>query len=148
MRTAIASKHALAAYAMHVVDVEWPAMARDDFDAAVHLPYIHEVWRAVNDAAKQAEPNDSPRFAAALDQLDALDAARRSRALLGADRLPVTMTLTLLLGAVVTVGFSYIFAVESGWAHGLMTASLATLVALLLLLQYQLEQPFQGPRRD
>ena len=54
------------------------------------------------------------------------------------------MTLTLLLGAVVTVGFSYLFAVENGWAHGVMTASLATLVALLLLLQYQLETPFEG----
>jgi hypothetical protein len=54
------------------------------------------------------------------------------------------MTLTLVIGAVVTVGFSYFFAVEDGWIQGLMTASLATLVALLLLLEYQLDMPYRG----
>jgi hypothetical protein len=54
------------------------------------------------------------------------------------------MTLTLIIGAVVTVGFSYLFAVEEGWIQGLMTASLATLVALLLLLEYQLDTPYGG----
>ena len=54
------------------------------------------------------------------------------------------MTLTLIIGAIVTVGFSYLFAVEDGWIQGLMTASLATLVALLLLLEYQLDTPYEG----
>ena len=58
--------------------------------------------------------------------------------------LPEAMTLTLIIGAVVTVGFSYLFAVEDGWIQALMTASLATLVALLLLLEYQLDTPYQG----
>ena len=60
------------------------------------------------------------------------------------DALPEPMTLTLLIGAVVTVAFSYLFAVEDGWLHGLMTAALATLVALLLLLEFQLETPYEG----
>jgi hypothetical protein len=85
-----------------------------------------------------------PVYAASLQQLDALDEARRSRVLLGRDRLPEAMTLTLIIGAVVTVGFSYLFAVEEGWIQGLMTASLATLVALLLLLEYQLDTPYGG----
>ena len=78
----------LATYARHVIDVEWPAMSRDDFDPVSHIPYVHKVWGAVNDAAKQAEPNDNPRFSAALEQLDALDEARRSRILLGTGGLP------------------------------------------------------------
>jgi hypothetical protein len=44
----------------------------------------------------------------------------------------------------VIVGFSYLFAIDDGWIHALMTGSLATLVALLLLLNYQLETPFAG----
>jgi hypothetical protein len=79
-----------------------------------------------------------------LQQLDALDDARRSRVLLGEERLPEAMTLTLMIGAMVTVGFSYLFAVDDGWIHALMTASLATLIALLLLLNYQLETPYAG----
>lgn len=134
---------ALSAYAEHVVDVEWPAMAAGEFDETLHTALIHELWQAVNQAAERPGSRDPP-YAAALQQLDALDEARRSRVLLGEDRLPEAMTLTLIIGAIVTVGFSYLFAVDNGWIHALMTASLATLVALLLLLNYQLEKPFAG----
>jgi hypothetical protein len=36
------------------------------------------------------------------------------------------------------------FAVDNGRVHALMVASLAVLVTLLLLLQFQLGMPFQG----
>jgi hypothetical protein len=134
---------ALSVYAQHVVDVEWPTMARNQFDESLHTALIHDLWQAVNAAGTRAEGLD-PVYAASLQQLDALDEARRSRVLLGEDRLPEAMTLTLIIGAVVTVGFSYFFAVENGWIQGLMTASLATLVALLLLLEYQLDTPYEG----
>src|SRR5215213_4669769 len=134
---------ALSDYAQHVVDVEWPTMAHNQFDESSHTPLLHDVWQAVNEAGVRAEDLD-PVYAASLQQLDELDAARRSRVLLGKDRLPEAMTLTLIIGAVVTIGFSYLFAVEDGWIQGLMTASLATLVALLLLLEYQLDKPYEG----
>jgi hypothetical protein len=134
---------ALSAYARHVVDIEWPTMAHNQFDESSHTALLHDVWEAVNEAGVRAEGLD-PVYAASLQQLDELDAARRSRVLLGRDRLPEAMTLTLIIGAVVTVGFTYLFAVEDGWIQGLMTASLATLVALLLLLEYQLDTPYEG----
>jgi hypothetical protein len=136
-------ENALSAYAEHVVDVEWPAMAAGEFDESLQTVLIHNLWQSVNRAGLRAGNRD-PAYAAALQQLDALDEARRSRVLLGEDRLPQAMTVTLIVGAIVTVGFSYLFAVDDGWLHALMTASLATLVALLLLLNYQLETPFAG----
>jgi len=134
---------ALSAYAEHVVEVEWPDMAQNQFDESLHTALIHDLWQAVNEAGARADDLD-PVYAASLHQLDALDEAGRSRVLLGQVRLPEAMTLTLIVGAVVTVGFSYFFAVEDGWIQGLMTASLATLVALLLLLEYQLDTPYEG----
>ena len=134
---------ALSAYAHQVVDLEWPAMAEGKFDESLHTALIHELWQAVNEAGSRAGTRD-PTYAAALQQLDALDGARRTRVLLAESGLPEAMRLTLIIGAVVTVGFSYLFAVDDDWIHALMTASLATLVALLLLLQYQLETPFAG----
>jgi hypothetical protein len=134
---------ALSAYAQHVVEVEWPDMAQNEFEESMHTGLIHDLWRAVNEAGVRAEGLD-PVYAASLQQLYALDEARRSRMLLGRDRLPEAMTLTLIIGAAITVGFSYLFAVEDGWIQGLMTASLATLVALLLLLEYQLDTPYGG----
>jgi hypothetical protein len=134
---------ALSAYAHHVVDVEWPEMTGGEFDESLHTEVIHDLWRVVNEAGARAGNRD-PSYAAALQQLDTLDGARRSRVLLAESRLPEAMRFTLIIGAIVTVGFSYLFAVDDDWIHALMTSSLATLVALLLLLQYQLETPFAG----
>ncbi|MGH2617620.1 MAG: hypothetical protein ACRDJC_20495 [Thermomicrobiales bacterium] len=136
-------EEALSAYAEHVVDIEWPAMAVDQYDPSLHTFRMHELWQAVTEAGARVGVRD-PVYAASLQQLDKLDDARRSRVLIGQEGLPEPMTLTLIVGAVVTIGFSYLFAVEDGWIQGLMTASLATLVALLLLLEYQLETPYQG----
>ena len=136
-------EYALSAYAQQVVDVEWPTMAHNQFDESVQTSYIHDLWQAVNEAGVRADDLD-PVYAASLQQLDQLDEARRSRMLIGRERLPEAMTLTLAVGALVTVGFSYLFAIEDGWIQGLMTASLATLVALLLLLEYQLDSPYEG----
>ena len=134
---------ALSAYADHVVDVEWAAMAAGEFDESLHTVLIHDLWQSVNQAGLRAGNRDPP-YDAALQQLDALEGARRSRVLLGENHLPQAMTVTLIVGAIVTVGFSYLFAVEDGRIHALMTASLATLIALLLLLNFQLETPFAG----
>jgi hypothetical protein len=136
-------EEALDAYAQNVIEVEWPAMAVGQFDPTLQTHLVHRLWHAVNEAGMGAG-NSTPNYAASLEQLDTLDEARRSRVLLGQDALPEPMTLTLLVGAVVTVAFSYLFAVEDGWVHGLMTAALAMLVALLLLLVFQLETPFTG----
>jgi len=136
-------EYALSAYAQQVVDVEWSTMAHNQFDESVQTSYIHDLWQAVNEAGVRADDLD-PVYAASLQQLDQLDEARRNRMLIGRERLPEAMTLTLAVGALVTVGFSYLFAIEDGWIQGLMTASLATLVALLLLLEYQLDTPYEG----
>jgi O-antigen/teichoic acid export membrane protein len=50
----------------------------------------------------------------------------------------------LILGAVITVGFSYLFVVDDFRVQVVITISLTALVALLLLLEFQLETPFQG----
>jgi hypothetical protein len=139
----VAVEAALAAYAQHVIGVEWPDMGGNDYDSATHTPLMHQLWQVVNAAGLASIPGN-PTYPAALEQLDQLDDARRTRVLLAEDGLPTTMAITLLLGAVVTFGFSFLFAVDNGWVHGLMTASLGTLIALLLLLVFELETPFTG----
>ncbi len=134
---------ALIAYATTAIEDEWPAMARGDFSATDATGSVNEIWR-VYDVVARSEVAAEPSFAASLEQLANLTASRRERVLLGQTTLPQTMTVTLLLGAVVTVGFSYLFAIEDGWLHGLLTSSLAVLIALLLLLVSQLQTPFLG----
>src|SRR5829696_2834002 len=138
-----AVESALVAYARQVVDVEWPAMARGDFSPAADIVTENRLWQALNEADESADAK-SASYETALQQLDDLGAARRNRLLLGEEGLPMSMAVILIIGAVVTVGFAYIFAVDNGLLHALMIASLAVLVTLLLLLQFQLGMPFQG----
>jgi len=109
----------------------------------VQTSLVHDLWQAIKKAGARADDLD-PVYDAPLQQLAVLDEARRSRVLLGEDRKPESMTLTLIIGVFVSVGFSYLFAVEDGSIQGQMTASLATMVALLLLLEYQLDRGLEG----
>jgi hypothetical protein len=138
-----AVESALVAYARQVVDVEWPAMARGDFGPTTDTVTVNQIWQALNEADETAAAK-SASYEVALEQLDDLGAARRDRLLLGQEGLPMSMAVILIIGAIVTVGFAYLFAVDDGRLHGLMIASLAVLIALLLLLQSELGMPFQG----
>ena len=134
---------ALIAYARQVVDVEWPAMARGDFGPTADTVTVNQLWQALNEADESAVAK-SASYEVALQQLDDLGEARRNRLLLGEEGLPMSMAVILIIGAVVTVGFAYLFVIDNGPLHALMIASLAVLVTLLLLLQFQLGMPFQG----
>jgi hypothetical protein len=118
-------------------------MARGDFGPTANTVLVNRLWQALNEADESAAAK-SASYEVALLQLDDLGAARRNRLLLGQEGLPMSMAVILVIGAVVTVGFAYLFAVDNGRLHALMIASLAVLVTLLLLLQFQLGLPFQG----
>jgi hypothetical protein len=134
---------ALIAYARQVVDDEWPAMARGDYGPTADTVTVNQLWQALNEAEESANAK-SASYEVALQQLGILSEARRNRLLLGQEGLPMSMVVILIIGAVVTVGFAYLFAVDDGRLHALMITSLAVLVVLLLLLQFQLGMPFQG----
>jgi hypothetical protein len=118
-------------------------MARGDFGPTADTVLVNQLWQALNEADESAAAK-SASYEIALQQLDDLGEARRNRLLLGQEGLPISMAVILIIGAVVTIGFAYLFAVDNGLLHGLMIASLAVLVTLLLLLQFQLGMPFQG----
>jgi hypothetical protein len=136
----------LRTYAEHVIEVEWPAMEHGDIEITLQSPVIHDLWQTVI-AASARQSGSSAVAAQSLEQLDTLSDARRSRAVLAEGGLPLAMRLTLLLGALITIGFSYLFVVDDTRVQGIITASLAALTALLLLLEFQLETPYQGVSR-
>ncbi len=134
---------ALIEYATAVVEVEWPAMVKGDFSLVEDTARVDALWAAYDDVA--LGPNASTaNFASSLGQLETVDDSRRTRFELGERTLPQAMVFTLVLGGIVTVAFSYLFRIDDRWLHAVMTASLAVLVALLLLLEYDLETPFDG----
>jgi len=53
----------------------------------------------------------------------------------------------LILGGVITVGFTYLFGLEDTLVHLLMVAALAMIVSLSLFTVAALDYPFQGDIR-
>lgn len=137
---------ALLAYGRVVVDEEWPAMARGEAPSAAAEADLDEIWRAYAQS-EQGVAGDGPRFAESLAQLDALGDARGLRVLASHRGIPGLMWAVLIAGGVLTVGFGYLFGVESGVAHGAMVAALTALIALLLVLVQALNAPFRDPVR-
>src|SRR5918993_1575388 len=134
---------ALTAYARQVVDVEWPAMARGDFGPTADTVTVNQLWQALNEANESAAAK-SASYEIGLQQLDNLGAARRNRLLLGQEGLPMSMAVILIIGAVVTVGFPFLFPADDGRLPPLMIPSRAVLTPLPLFFNFHLGIPSRG----
>ena len=63
------------------------------------------------------------------------------------ESLPSVLWVVLIVGGIVAVGFAYLFGMENTWAHALMVASLAGVIALVLFTIAAMDHPFSGAAR-
>jgi cation transporter-like permease len=61
--------------------------------------------------------------------------------------LPAILWAVLLVGGVITVGFTYLFGLRSTTVHVLMVAALALVIGLVLFTVAALDFPFKGDVR-
>ncbi len=83
-------------------------------------------------------------FQHALDLLTQITDSRSERLDSSAGSVPFVLWFVLLVGGVITLGYPAFFAASNVGAQILMTASLAVLVALSLLLGFAFDFPFTG----
>jgi hypothetical protein len=74
---------------------------------------------------------------------------RSGRSLVASEEssVPAVLWAVLVVGGMVAVGFTYLFGLENTWAHMLMVASLAGVIALVLFTIGVLDHPFSGGAR-
>jgi hypothetical protein len=129
-------------YAQGVIDEEWPAMATGG--SADH------VWGALDGIfvtfSRIVPTNDRETniHREMLARINELSDHRRLRLLSSTNKVPSLMWMMLIVGGVITVGFSYFLGVERQKAHILMTAALAAMIALTLYLIVAIDHPFAG----
>ena len=82
-----------------------------------------------------------------LTQIHDLANARRMRLVEANQGIPALLWVVLVVGGMVTVGFTYLFGLESTWAHRLMVMALAGLIVLVLFTIGELDYPFSGDAR-
>ena len=86
-------------------------------------------------------------YAEALSRLNNLAEYRRLRIFNGNDTVPFVVWLVLLVGAVFTVCFNYLFGMKNIRAQYLITATLTVTMSQILFLIYVLDHPFTGASR-
>lgn len=129
-------------YAQVVIDDEWPLLADRGYSVeATNL--VYKMRDEIN-----ALPIDTPReqsvFDHSLSGVNDLAAARRERLSESGNNVPLILWIALGLGAVVTVGFTFLFGLSKFWSHLLIAGPLTVLVVLGMVLIYLLNQPFAG----
>ncbi len=140
-------------YAEDVIDNEWPLMEQGQAPLMTQTRGTLGGWTLIDDIRQNIQ-NFEPRtkadeqlYAEGLDQVDTLADARRMRLVAAQEGVPGLLWSVLVFGGMATVGFTYLFGLESTWAHRLMVATLAAVIGLVLFTVGAMEHPFSGGAR-
>jgi hypothetical protein len=129
-------------YAHMVIDSEWPAMANGGYSVDA-TDLVYKMRDEIN-----ALPTDTPReqtlFGQSLTHVNSLESARRQRLSETGNQVPLILWIGLVLGAVVTTAYTFLFGLSRSWSHLLIVGPSAVLVVLALVLIAMLDQPFSG----
>src|ERR671916_129399 len=138
-------------YAEEVVGREWPLMEEgnegpleQEEGAAPNGWVLVDDIRATLQGFEPRTPAEEALYAEGIDQVEELASARRMRLVEAEEGLPVVLWVVLVFAGAAAVSFTYLFGLESTWAHRLMVAGLAAVIGLVLYTIGAMEHPFSG----
>jgi hypothetical protein len=132
-------------YARVVVDDEWPLVARGESSPRARA-LIDEIRLTVQNMNPETDV-ELVLYEQGLERVHDLADARKDRLVEAREGIPVILWVVLVVGAIVTVGFTYLFGMDSTTTHTLMVAALALVIGLVLFTIGSLEYPFSGDVR-
>jgi uncharacterized membrane protein YraQ (UPF0718 family) len=132
-------------YARVVVRQEWPLMEHGKTSPKAYE--LLDEMRASVEALHPTKDAQTVLYDNLLQRLHELGDARRARLLQAEEGLPAILWAVLLVGGVITVGFTYLFGLRSTTVHVLMVAALALVIGLVLFTVAALDFPFKGDVR-
>src|SRR5918911_769368 len=134
-----------------VIEDEWPLMAqgRSSPKAWAILDELRATILGLKPPKGDAKQlgYEQMRYEEMLVQLHDLVNARRERLLAAERGLPPILWVVLILGGVITVGFTYLFGLNNTLVHLLMVAALALIISMSLYTVTALDYPFKGDIR-
>ncbi len=132
-------------YARVVVDEEWPMLARGESSPRA-WDLIDEIRLTVQDLNPDTDA-EQVLYDQGLERVHDLADARRDRLVEAREGIPNILWVVLVVGAIVTVGFTYLFGLDDTTTHTLMVGLLALVIGLVLFTIGSLEYPFSGDVR-
>jgi Protein of unknown function (DUF4239) len=140
-------------YAEEVVHKEWPLMEKGEPPLMTETRGTPTGWTLIDEiraSLQDFEPRTKAGeqlYAEGLDQIDTLNDARRLRLVAAEEGVPGVLWAVLIFGGTATISFTYLFGLESTWAHRLMVVTLAAVIGLVLFTVGAMENPFSGGAR-
>jgi hypothetical protein len=133
-----------------VIEEEWPLMAQGKSSPEAWA-ILDELRATILELKQPSEAGqagyEQARYDEILQQLHDLGNARRERLLAAEQGLPPILWVVLILGGVITVGFTYLFGLQNSLVHLLMVAALALVISMSLFTVAALNFPFRGDIR-
>jgi uncharacterized protein DUF4239 len=132
------------AYVDLVAGREWDAMAcgeHHSFDEGDRL--LDSMWDALNSCNVENSCH-SALFSEALARFNGVSDARTNRLASSQLKIPLALHILLYMGAVVTVGSMYLFAVDRLSIHLLLTGAMAGALSHILYVVHDLDDCFGG----
>jgi hypothetical protein len=129
-------------YVKIVEEKEWETMSknRSSEEAERSFHRIRKIFREY----KPQNDYENTWYDRAVETLIRAGDYRNLRLLAGRQTIPPFMWLVLILGGVLTIGFSFLFGTKNLWSQIVMVSVLTAMIALTLILIWALESPFSG----
>ncbi|MDX6382017.1 MAG: hypothetical protein QOI57_3041 [Rubrobacteraceae bacterium] len=128
-------------YAQVVVDEEWDMMV----EQGQHSPRVDEITRELRQTNNGFEPGTSTEQALQRDvltRINDLSNQRYLRLLANREGIPLMLWAVLIIGGLVTLGFTYLLAIEAFWLHALSVVALTGILTLISYTIYTIDSPF------
>jgi uncharacterized integral membrane protein len=129
-------------YAHTVIGREWPLMNKGQSSPAAQAVLNHIRGRVFAFTPRSGQ--QQALYEQAVASVNALSAARKDRLDAMNDTVPEPLWVALIVGAVITVGFCLLFAVQNQAVHIGMVAGITALITISLLLIKSMQYPFAG----
>ena len=134
---------AATAYADYVIHTEWPALRGDKEVGDTGWQLLTDLRTSFLNA-DVSTPARAAVLSDASSQLSNLADARRGRLEDAEKRMPSILWIGLVLGGLLTVTLTFIYGIEQRFTHIGMVMGLAALIGFMLLLIYNLDNPFSS----
>lgn len=134
-----------AGYVDTVIDEEWDAMRHGKVSAKA-IVQMNELWNTIIDFKPTADDQKDIRQMC-LERVSELGDSRRARLIFGSQGVSPELWTVLVVGGLLTLGFSYFLGLSSVIGQTLMTVVIASTLALNVYLVFLFGYPFSGAYR-
>lgn len=130
-------------YATTVVDEEWPLMRHGQTSPKARA-LVGKMRTTVHEL-RPTTPHDEILMTQTLNAINELVDSRRERTAAVQSSIPPVMWTGLIVGAVLTVGITFVYDYTRFLPHFLMVSAMTSLISFMLWLTWEMSHPFDGP---